>query len=65
MVTDQAARKRATRAGRRRGCYIYITAEDLTLAGIDPHGPTPYYRVWAARHSPNTGRAVVSLYREP
>jgi hypothetical protein len=57
---DTAERKRATRAGRRRGCYIYIVAEDLERAGIDPRGETPWYRVWAGER----GRFVVTLYRE-
>jgi hypothetical protein len=59
---DQAARRRATRGGRRRGCYVYIAAEQLAEAGIDPSGPAPWYRIWTARGRP---RFVVNLYREP
>jgi hypothetical protein len=58
--SDLAARKRATRAGRRRGCYIYIPAELLEKAGFDPHGPTPWYRIYGGER----GRYVVTLYRE-
>ena len=57
---DTAERKQATRAGRRRGCYIYIVAEDLQKAGIDPYGPAPFYRVWAGKR----GRFIVTLYGE-
>ena len=42
---DTAARKRATRGGRMRGCTINITADELEAAGIDPEGPVPWYRV--------------------
>jgi hypothetical protein len=59
---DVAARKRATRGGRERGCHIYIPAELLLEAGIDPSEPAPYYRVWSAKGRP---RFVVNLYREP
>lgn len=59
---DQAARRRGTRAGRRRGCYIYIPAEQLLEAGIDPNGPAPWYRIWVAKGRP---RFVVNLYTEP
>jgi hypothetical protein len=43
--SDHAARKRALRAGRQRGCSIYIDAESLEQAGINPSGPVPWYRV--------------------
>jgi hypothetical protein len=43
--SDTAARKRAQRSGRLRGCSINITADELEAAGIDPHGPRPWYRV--------------------
>lgn len=46
--TDTAARKHAQRKGRERGCWVYIPAEQLEEAGIDPHGPPPDYRVWGA-----------------
>ncbi len=58
---DSAARRKSKRAGRERGCWLYVPAEYLMAAGIDPLGPPPYYRVWAAPR----GRFVVVLYREP
>jgi hypothetical protein len=60
MKSDPARRKRATRAGRQRGCYIYIPAENLQAAGVDPAGPVPHYRVWGGRR----GSLLVTLYRE-
>jgi hypothetical protein len=62
MPADTAARKRAKRSGRERGCWTYISAEQLEAAGIDPRGPAPFYRIWEARGRP---RFVVNLYREP
>lgn len=59
---DFAARRRGKRAGRERGCWLYIPAELLETAGIDPRGLVPWYRVWAAKDRP---RFVVNLYREP
>jgi hypothetical protein len=43
--SDTAARKRAQRHGRERGCRVNITADELEAAGIDPAGPVPWYRV--------------------
>ena len=59
---DGAARRRAQRAGRERGCWVYIAAEQLLEAGIDPKGPPPWYRLWVGKGRP---RFVVNLYREP
>lgn len=59
---DPAQRRRATRGGRQRGCFIYIAAEQLQEAGIDPNGPAPYYRLWVNKGRP---RFVVNLYAEP
>jgi len=61
---DSAARKKSVRRGRERGCWVYIAADDLVSAGFDPHGPEPFYRVWAHARSRNAGAAIVSLYRE-
>lgn len=58
---DPAARRRATRGGRRKGCYVYIPAEQLAEAGIDPNGPAPYYRTWVGGNRP---RVIVNLYEE-
>lgn len=56
---DPAQRRRATRAGRQRGCSIYVPADELTKAGIDPAGPVPFYRTWAGPR----GSLVVRFYR--
>lgn len=58
---DQARRRKATRAGRQRGCYIYVRAEELDRAGYPPSEPPPYYRVWGTQR----GGVMVRLYREP
>lgn len=55
---DSGARRRATRSGRKRGCYIYIPLEELLAAGIDPDGPPPDYRTWGDRR----GSVIVRLY---
>ena len=59
---DQARRKKALRKGRERGCSVYIAAEQLQEAGIDPNGPAPWYRIWVGKGRP---RFVVNLYTEP
>jgi hypothetical protein len=41
------------------GCSIYIPAEWLVRAGIDPEGPTPYYTLAGGER----GRYVVTLHR--
>jgi hypothetical protein len=57
---DSAERRRTRRVGRERGCAVYIPADELVKAGIDPYGPPPYARVWGAPR----GRVVVQLYKE-
>jgi hypothetical protein len=61
---DFAARRRARRVGRQKGCSVYIPAEVLEAVGIDPNGPVPYFRTWAGprRKSPTV---LVKLYDEP
>jgi hypothetical protein len=58
---DAAQRRKASRKGRERGCSLYIAAEELQAAGIDPQSPPPLYRVWAGRKR----TLVVSLYPQP
>lgn len=58
---DAQERRRAVRQGRQKGCSIYIAAEELLKAGIDPDGPAPRYRVWGTAR----GGVFVRLYREP
>ena len=59
---DHAARKLAARKGREKGCSVYIDAETLAEAGIDPDGPPPFYRVWAG--SKRDGGLYLRLYKE-
>jgi hypothetical protein len=59
---DGAALRRSTRHGRRRGCSIHLSGEELEAAGLKPTDPPPLYRVWVAKGRP---RLVVNLYREP
>lgn len=55
---DGQERRRAVRGGRQRGCSIYIAADELRRAGIDPSGPPPFYRVWGRQR----GSVLVRLY---
>jgi hypothetical protein len=57
---DYARRRRSLRKQREKGCSVYIPADDLAKAGIDPDGPPPFYRVWGAPR----GSVLVRLYRE-
>lgn len=57
---DAMQRRQATRKGRERGCSIYIPAEELLKAGIDPQGPPPFYRTWGS----SRGSVLVRLYKE-
>lgn len=57
---DANDRRQSARAGRERGCSIYIPAEELVKAGIDPKGPPPFYRTWGTRR----GGVFVRLYKE-
>lgn len=43
---DATQRRKASRKGRERGCSVYIAAEELERAGIDPYGPPPEYKAW-------------------
>jgi len=56
---DAAERRQAKRAGRERGCWLYVPAEELLKAGIDLDGPAPRYRVWGS----SRGGLFVRLYR--
>lgn len=61
MRYDRARRKRAVRKGAERGCWVFVPAVELVKAGIDPHGPAPFYRVWGAKR----GGGTLRFYREP
>lgn len=58
---DRALRRRSLRRGRERGCSVYIAAEELAKAGIDPNGEAPWYRVWAG----SRGGVTVQFYKAP
>lgn len=57
---DSGARCRAQRRGRERGCWLYVPAEELAKAGVDPAGDPPLYRTWGSK----SGGVFVRLYRE-
>lgn len=53
---DYARRRRTKRAGREKGCWLYIPQEELEKAGLAieqlteaGHDPLPWYRVWGSR----------------
>lgn len=56
---DPARRRRATRAGRRKGCHIYIPAAELEKTGYVPGGELPWYRVWGTPRG-----AMVKFYKK-
>jgi hypothetical protein len=57
---DAAARRRAQRRGRERGCWVFVPAEELRKAGHNPDDPPPFYRTWGTR----SGGVLVRLYKE-
>ena len=58
---DHARRRRTKRAGRERGCWLYVPAEQLERAGIDPKAQPPYFRTWNGRKR----TILVQLYPDP
>lgn len=62
---DALERRRSNRSQRERGCWVYIPAEELQRAGIDPRGPAPFYRTTGYQRSANGHTVIVNLYREP
>lgn len=58
---DQASRRRAKRAGRETGCWIYIPGEQLARAGIEGAPSPVFYRTWDGRRR----TILVQLYAEP
>lgn len=57
-TTDQSKHRQTIRRPRYKGVDVFITAEDLKAAGVDPEGPAPAYRVWPGRN----GSIMVRLY---
>lgn len=55
---DSTQHKQSRRAPRRKGVDVFIPAEELRKAGVDPEGPAPAYRVWGSRN----GSILVRLY---
>lgn len=55
---DAARRRLAQRRGRERGCWVFIPAEELSKAGVDPAGEPPAYRTWGTKR----GGVMVRLY---
>ncbi len=64
-MSDTRERKRSARKQRERGCSLYIPAEVLVEAGLNPADPPPFYTVRGYRRSKNGHSVIVSLYREP
>lgn len=58
---DAAQRRKASRKGRERGCSLYIAAEELAAAGIDPYGEPPTFKVWTGRKR----TLMIALYQSP
>lgn len=56
--------RQSSRHGRERGLRVYIPADVLALAGVDPHAPEPPYSVQAVREEPGRRRrsVLVRLY---
>lgn len=48
------------RRGREKGCWVYVPADELRKAGLEPDDPPPFYRAWGTK-----GLGVmIRLYRE-
>jgi hypothetical protein len=59
---DAGERRRMIRRGRERGRWLFVPADELVAAGLDPYdSATLYYRVWGRRG----GSVLVRVYREP
>lgn len=57
---DPGKARLAQRWGKERGVRVFIPADELRKAGIDPDGPVPTYKVWGRR----SGSVLVRLYRD-
>jgi hypothetical protein len=61
---DHGKRRRSLRQEGRTDIRVTIPGEVLTAAGIDPHGPAPFYRLSGYKRSRNGHTVIVSLYTE-
>lgn len=61
MRHDPAQRRKLTRGGRQKGCYVYIPAKIVQAATGSLGGPVTHYRTWAGKG----GSVLIRLYREP
>lgn len=59
---DPARERQSVRYGKQKGVTIYLPAEELRAAGIDPDGPPPKYRTRGYRRSRKGRSIIVSLY---
>lgn len=57
---DSKRRRKASRSGRMKGVKVFIPAEELVRAGIDPDGPPPLYRLVGRKVRGH--RVIVNLY---
>lgn len=55
---DEAIRRRSTRKGKERGCWLYVPAETLEKIGRNDPEP-PDYRMWVGR----SGSLCVTFYQ--
>lgn len=46
---DAAQWRKASRKGRERGCSLFVAAEELARAGIDPYEAPPAFKVYPGR----------------
>lgn len=57
---DRSRKRRSVRRGKERGAWVFIPAEELVAAGIDPGGPAPAYTTRGA--NVRGRRVIVNLY---
>lgn len=58
---DPGLRRKATRTGRQKGCWVYLPAEVVAAAQPKLGADLPYYRTWPSKG----GGVLIRLYREP
>lgn len=56
---DSGRRRKTVRRGRERGCWLYVSADELVAAGFDLSEPAPWYRVWGTKKG-----VCVRLYKK-